>query len=459
VTKEPNIEAAKAHIHNAQSQLDLALQELDGATPPEPEPPYAWAVQDRDPREKPPLPTLGSAGKSFVDPALGATLTRITDATMGGSSWRIASNAHVASWSADAKKFYLLSPTGKQVFKFNPTTGIARPLTTISSQCEPTWSRSVVDGMWAVGGPVTRTIQALFVHDDGTVETRDILNLDHLGLGLAEPRTYVGGMVSADGAVAVFFGGQGQDDHHWAAVLLEGESQFAFLVDTLAEPGLGFKLHSISIDRTGRYVVLYPVQAKPFHMVIWDTQTRTFAPVTFAPWGHDTQGYGWEINHDVASGEWDGAQWAIRKLDELDVAENLIEPVLRPKETYFDDHATWHNARPEALLPVFTATYRYNNEEAPWRAWDDEIIGIATDGPSTVYRFCQHRSDVRDERDPSGASTYFWYQPIPSVSPDGKWLLFHSNWEKTLGLDPNDNAAQSGADRSRQDVFLVKLTT
>jgi hypothetical protein len=440
----PDIEAAKAHIHTAQEQLNLALVALDGTTPPEPPPLYGNAVQDRDPREKPPLPVLGPAGSTFTDPALGATLTRITDATMGGSSWRIASNAHVSSWNADASKFYLIGPTGKRIFRRDGSV-----VGDVSSQCEPTWSRSAVPFLYVVGGPVTRTIMAATVDDTGVVGYQDILNLDQLGLNLVEPRTYVGGIVSADSALAVFFGGQGQDDHHYAAVLLEGETQFAYMIDTLTEPGLGFKLHSIAIDHSGRYVVLYPVQAKPYHYVIWDTEQGTYAPVTVAPWGHDTQGYGWQINHDVASGDWDAGQWVIRKLNEVDVAENLIDPVLRPKETYLDDHTSWHNARPETLLPVFTATYRYNNEQAPWRAWDDEIIAIATDGPSAVWRFCQHRSDARDEQD--DASTYFWYQPIPSVSPDGKWLLFHSNWEKTLGSDPNDTG------RSRQDVFLVEL--
>jgi hypothetical protein len=37
------------------------------------------------------------------------------------------------------------------------------------------------------------------------------------------------------------------------------------------------------------------------------------------------------------------------------------------------------------------------------------------------------------------------------VSPCGRWALFTSNWEKTLGADPAD------AGRSRQDVFLVQL--
>lgn len=445
-----NIDAAKAHILAAQDELDLALAALDGDTPT-PEPPiYATAVQDRDPRVKPPLPALGPAGSSIVDPCFGTRLTRVTDAALGaGASWRVASNAHVASWSADSARFYLLSSSGKKVFTVDAD-GAVKPLCAITSQCEPTFSRTDSSRVYAVGGPVTRTIQAITLGADGVVETTDLVDLDTLGLpGLVEPRTYVGGLVSADDSVAVFFGGTGQDHHHYAAVL-RGDA-IELVVDTLAEPGLGFLLHSISVDRTGRFVVLYPVQAKPFHMVIWDTHRGTFAPVTVAPWGHDTQGYGIEINHDTAPNgqEWDAAQWVIRELDELDTCADMITPVLRPKEVYLDDHASWHNARPDKRLPCVTATYRYNNEAVEWRAWDDEVIAIATDGSGIVYRFCHHRSDPRDEED--AASTYFWYQPIPSVSPDGKYVLFHTNYEKTLGPDPTDPG------RSRQDVLLARL--
>jgi len=35
------------------------------------------------------------------------------------------------------------------------------------------------------------------------------------------------------------------------------------------------------------------------------------------------------------------------------------------------------------------------------------------------------------------------------VSPDGRWVLFTSNWDKTLGPDSAEGTA-------RQDVFVVQ---
>ena len=442
---------AASYIREAQSLLDLALVALEGETPVD-APIYSTAIQDRDARPKPDLPALGPAGSSFVDPCFGSTITRVTDGV--GGSFHVASNAHVASWNADSSRFYLLGPDGKQVYAL--VDGNVRPFCKVSSQCEPTFSRIDPAVIYGVGGPVTRTIQASTIGADGKVTVADLLDLDTLGLQLVEPRTYVGGMVSSDVSLAFFFGGTGQDKHHYAAVLPNGMSE-PLVIDTLTEPGCGFLLHSISIDRTGRFVVRYPIQAKPFPMGLWDLELGTFTPVTEAeaPWGHDTQGYGIEINHDTAPNgqEWDAAQWVIRRLHNIVEVADLITPVLRPKEVYMDDHASWHNARPDVMLPVITATYRYNDEAAPWRAWDDEVFAIATEGVCTVYRFCHHRSDCRDEEDPK--ATHFWYQPIPSVSPDGRWVLFGSNWEKTLGPDPL--SANEGQLRSRTDVFLVLL--
>jgi hypothetical protein len=130
----------------------------------------------------------------------------------------------------------------------------------------------------------------------------------------------------------------------------------------------------------------------------------------------------------------------------------LISPVLTPKEIYIDDHTSWNNARADALVPVISSTYRYypSYNSTPWRAWDDEIIAIDTTNGvgGTVWRFAHHRSDTGSDSDPN--SLYFWYEPIASVSPDGRWVMFTSNWEKTLGRDSSEGTF-------RQDVFIVQL--
>jgi hypothetical protein len=107
------------------------------------------------------------------------------------------------------------------------------------------------------------------------------------------------------------------------------------------------------------------------------------------------------------------------------------------------------------MMPFVSGLYRSPASTTEWRAWDDEIVAVQTDAPSnqdaTVWRFAHHRSDVRSDLDATQLS--FWYEPRPNVSRDGRWVLFTSNWEKTLGTDPTGEPG-TGA---RQDVFLVAL--
>jgi hypothetical protein len=86
---------------------------------------------------------------------------------------------------------------------------------------------------------------------------------------------------------------------------------------------------------------------------------------------------------------------------------------------------------------------------------DNEIIAVETavaSGVSArVWRLAHHRSDVSYDGDSS--RTYFWYMPRPNISPDGRWVLFTSNWGKALGQDATPVTGGS----FRQDVFLLQL--
>src|SRR4029077_20967225 len=118
---------------------------------------------------------------------------------------------------------------------------------------------------------------------------------------------------------------------------------------------------------------------------------------------------------------------------------DLITQVLTPQETYAGDHASWNNAQSGTLVPFVTGFYRSASETAQWRPWDDEIVAVQTSGGAAVWRFAHHRT----------ALVSFWDTPRANVSQDGRWALFTSNWEKTLGADPGGGP--------REDVFMVAL--
>jgi len=178
--------------------------------------------------------------------------------------------------------------------------------------------------------------------------------------------------------------------------------------------------------------------------------------MTVRPMGHDALGYGYYINQDCCtSTTWDAVQWQIRSFSAPSTTRDLINPVLTPKEVSLADHQSWTNAQSSALVPVISGTFRYGNNTTPWRAMDDEIIAIQTDAAAgataTVWRFAHHRSIVANDNNP--AATYFWYEPRLIVSQDGRWALFTSNWDKTLGTDPRGEVGGT----YRQDAFVVEL--
>ena len=69
-----------------------------------------------------------------------------------------------------------------------------------------------------------------------------------------------------------------------------------------------------------------------------------------------------------------------------------------------------------------------------------------------MWRFAHHRSAVAAD---GGSGQYFWYLPRAIISPDGKFAMFTSNREKTLGASVT---GETGGDY-RTDVFIVALVT
>ena len=86
----------------------------------------------------------------------------------------------------------------------------------------------------------------------------------------------------------------------------------------------------------------------------------------------------------------------------------------------------------------------------PKCVWENEVLAVATDGSGQVWRFAHHRSTVPRRGLAASAEKYnLWDSPRGTASPDGRFYMFTSNWEETLGQDRNG--------RFRQDVFIVKL--
>jgi hypothetical protein len=442
------------------------------------------AVVDRNTYTKPALPALGPAGTTIVDPVFQSTILRVTDANSRpgtlNRSYRSPSSPHQNAWSANGSYFYVVSDDGTAMpYAFNSATGAASriaPTTTgaggmvLNFYIEPQFS--FLNDSVIYGSVSTGNLHTIDQYDFSTGLYTRILDLETIVSGLSG--TYIGGVASSAGSterMMVMFGGTSQDHHHDVIVFDRANPSNRLLLDTWASTLngvptasiLNFSLHHVAIDRSGRYVMLYPTSAdqtgtrKAPQSVAWDTQTGvlTEMPVATHPYGHDSFGYGVAVNQDCCvSTSYDALQWQFRNLSTPTVSRDLLPIVLSPQEVYVEDHSTWNNARPDALVPYISGIFRYGTQNGAWRALDDEIVAIETDVPGqnpTIWRFAHHRTDVSYDGDPTRVS--FWYEPRANVSHDGRWVMFTSNWEKTLGTDPAGDVGTG----FRQDVFILKL--
>jgi hypothetical protein len=445
--------------------------------------PYT-AVTDRVTYPKPALPALGPAGSAIADPIFASTIRRITDGStrpgLPNRSYRTPSSPHQNAWSANGSYFYVVSDDGSSIpFAFDATSGTATRLQPASGGAgglvlnfyvEPQFS--FVDDSVIFGSVAGGNLHTVDQYSFSTGAYSRILDLETIVSGLSG--TYIGGIASSAGPterIMVMFGGAEQDYHHLVMVFDKTNPANRLLLDTTANTlngqgtsiPLNFSLHHVAIDRSGRYLMLYPTSADQTsarqapQSVAWDSQTGVFTemPVSTHPYGHDSFGYGVSVNQDCCvTTTYDAMQWQFRNLATPATSRDVLSTVLQPKEVYAEDHSTWNNARSDRLTPFISGIYRYGTQNGAWRALDDEIVAIdsaAAGSSPTIWRFAHHRSDVSYDGDPTRVS--FWYEPRPNVSHDGGWVLFTSNWEKTLGTDPAGDPGTA----ARQDVFLVQL--
>jgi hypothetical protein len=426
------------------------------------------------------------ANSTFVDAAFGRIVHRVTNGASGNTSnrsFRVPSSENACAWRRDVKGFVCLTTGGTvKYFAFDPTTAEATYVRDLPFATEPTCSRlrpSVIYGT-TNGGSVGWKVLAFDV--DSGVQTT-LLDLAQIDPAYAVSGLYFGGSTQSSAAnperLAIFYGGSGQDKHFRVCVFDPTDLSTRLVLDTQAKTINGIAapldvachVHSVGLDQSGRYVLLYPtggdITAGAAQSYVWDVTTGTIVGLRKDGAGHACDGYGVHINKDGGiRSPYDADSWVSRALVSVDAPSAVPTALLSPALVYASDHPQYNNARADAVTPFATITYRFNEDvpnnlstdpnqrinTVPWRAWDNEVLTVH---PVTgvVSRWGQHGSDIYAD-DGSSVSAAFEYQPMPQISPDGRWLLFSSNRGKTLGLDAG---SKSAAIAHRTDLFLVDL--
>ena len=71
-----------------------------------------------------------------------------------------------------------------------------------------------------------------------------------------------------------------------------------------------------------------------------------------------------------------------------------------------------------------------------YHVFEDEIVQVSTDGSQRFRRIAHTRARIDNPK------TEYWSMPKPTISKDGQFIAFTSNWEKTIG---------------RYDLFIVRI--
>jgi hypothetical protein len=210
-----------------------------------------------------------------------------------------------------------------------------------------------------------------------------------------------------------------------------------------------FFIHNSRLSKDGKWVKIgfercLSVCAGGVELYLWQIDTLNLTACTIANncMGHTALGYSHMVNSPTTPSQ---QTQSIRDLSTLDNQTQLWSNG-PPTHIPWDNHPSWENVTAGDNYPYLSSS----KTAVPIAyAWDNEVDAFSTDGSGRVYRFAHTFS--------SGQSPFFSSaNAIGSVSADGKFFAWSSDWEGTLG-STNGGKTCSLNSNCRSDVFIVAL--
>lgn len=207
-----------------------------------------------------------------------------------------------------------------------------------------------------------------------------------------------------------------------------------------------YTLHSLRISGDGLTVLLTPARGSKYRHFWKADSLEVEAPHNNVNTGHFATGYAGMINTAgrTANDVWCKLGMAYRSFAGLSDPNYIIPTLGQCGDTELsgDDHTSWNNDDTADNQPFFTSTVTTPLGTLITSAWQNEILGFSRTDPGKVWRFLSSYN--------TGTSPFFNCQnSIGTVSQDGKWFMFTSDWGNTLGFD--------SAGKHRCDVFIGQL--
>jgi hypothetical protein len=430
----------------------------------------------------PKVGNLTGANTCITDPDFSNPVCRLTDANTDSLS-PDTTFVVTSSGSADENHFNVdssliyIQNTGTLGYPltFDPTTmHVARMY--VGSGTYPNGMRITGGGFWSRQNPNllfqisgTQLNQYDFtdrVTPPSSSLVYDFANSNCIGAGFTATWTTMGGGSSGDTAFGVGFsnnGSQGGVGAIYAAAYAPGQGCTVLNTKTGAVTGdwgttgavpnwtaitgtNGFTIHNVKISKDGNWLVVVPTSSScnscNVSAYFWQIGTLNVVEPSGNLSGHWTEGYTHWINN---SGNPLGQENS-RLFANAGNNSSIISGFPLGITTPFDTHQSWNNVDSNDSYPFLMTTY---SSIAPYPApWYNEILGVS---PVTgaVYRFAHSFITTRSHR-------FTTQYGIGSVSQDGKFFLFSSDWMGTLGSESGASGCAIGTD-CRGDVFVVEL--
>lgn len=403
---------------------------------------------DRRVYRKPPLPPLPRAGGKFIDPVFGTEIMRATDESDGPAPGLGTYYSHWPTFNADNTRLLIRKGhTGDAILKtFDPVNfkiGTGRQILPLEypsgfglSWESSIWSHSDPDIVYTFASDRKGGMH-LYAYDVARKEFKLVKDFSSIARG----RDYLRQMyMSADDDVFCWLLARvGVDDPLGYIVYQRSTNRILY-----NNPGSTYVggINEVHVDKSGKWLTIHLNQTQPDNSAtrILNLQTGAidflYKNTADSPAGHGDLGTQTIVGFDA----WlDGITW--RRLNASHT----------PRRVFYFRTAIGKDGGDADWTHDFHGTMLADNEDwitigthrdpsATQRGsgiYDDEILQVSLDGSERIRRICHTRSVVDDKSE----STNYWAAPKPTISRDGRFIAFTSNWEKSV----------------RYDLFIVKI--
>ncbi len=371
-------------------------------------------LTDTDTRTEPTLPTLGAAGTKITDPTFGTTILRVTDATTepdtGGHKGVLNAYSTQQSFNSDNSRVLFLVRDGSpraRFYDFTPSTCSVNTTGYLLSSSPAglqeygmTWSATDPDKIYGVGN---YNLYEITVPSGSSTTLKTFTGLGHTG-------GYVTQMNMSDDADVFAMRFEGGTPAGSGYVFWKRSTNTVLMsAATLAN------LDEVEVDKSGTYGII----------VYNDGTAEVWTLATATQVGSDLTGNNGFNHRDTGSGGVFTHRPVNTSLGYRALATpTTITDLLPGMTTPWSYNTQQDHFSMQASNDLWALASRYHEGGGTVSAaFDNEIMQVATDGSGRVRRIAHHRSVFNE----------YYDSPFASISRDGKFVNFSSNWGSASG--------------------------